>query len=124
MFGMSEGLKLSRALGIPVSREVRFHGATKDLREELWLRAVTFCPQTSRFAGVLNGGEIDVRCQILLANIRQQVVADAVLMMGAQSSFQAGWRNHFISGETVINREKFAVRQNSSGFVPPIFGGG
>src|ERR1019366_4450411 len=124
MFRVREGLKLARAAGIPSAKRFILHGVSQNLREKLWLRAKVFSFQSGVFAGFLNGGKIDVRGEVLFADVGQQIVADVMPKIGAQSSACASGRKDFIGGVAVINREQLAVRQNFRGFAPPVFGGG
>ena len=124
MFRVREGLKLARAAGVPLAKIFFLHGVAKNLREKLWLRAKVFGFQSGVFAGFLNGGKIDVRGEVLFADVGQQIVADVMPEIRAQSSARASGRKNFGGGVAVINREQFAVRQNASGCAPPVFGGG
>ncbi len=84
MFRMREGLKLARALGVPIAKSFVFHGRTENAGEKLRLGEKTFRRQPGGFAGFLNRGEIDVRGQILFAGIGQQVVAAVMTLIRAQ----------------------------------------
>ena len=124
MFRVREGLKLARAAGIPFAKRFILHGVSQNLREELRLRAKVFGFQSGFFAGFLDGGKIDVRGQILFADVGQQIVTDVMPEIRAERAARAAGRKDFAGGVAVINREQPAVRQNASSCAPPVFGGG
>ena len=124
MFGMGECLKLADLLGVQAGKGRFLHGPAEDAREELRLGAKIFRAQSGGFTGSLNGGEIDVRGQILFAGMREQIVADAMAVIGAQRAARAGGGNHLRIGEAVINGEQLAVLQIAGGLTPPVLGGG
>ena len=69
-------------------------------------------------------GEIDVRGEVLFPDLRQQVVADLVAMISAESSpWARGLKNLFGSGETIINGDKFAIADTGSSGAIKNFGG-
>src|ERR1035437_4368122 len=106
MFRVREGLKLARAAGIPSAKRFILHGVSQNLREELRLRAKVFGFQSGVFAGFLNGGKIDVRGEVLFADVGQQIVADVVPKIGAERAARASGRKNFGGGVAVINREQ------------------
>ena len=65
-----------------------------------------------------------MRGQILFAGVGEQIVADAVALVGAQRATGARGGKLFGGGEAIINRHQFALRQNPGGRAPPVFGGG
>ena len=124
MFGMRERLKLARARRVPFTEGIFFHRGGENAREKLRLRGKNFGRPTSFFANFLDRGKIDVRGQILFADIREQIVAHAMAMIRAQRSAQSARRKYFIRAETIINRHQFSIFKNARRRAPPIFGGG
>ena len=89
MFGMCERLKLANLLCIQAGKGFFGHGFLQNAREKLRLGAIIFRFQPSLLADFLDGGKIDVRGQILFADIRQQIVADMMAMIRAQCSVKS-----------------------------------
>src|SRR5664280_3450815 len=98
MFRVREGLKLARAAGIPFAKRFILHGVSQNLREELWLRAKVFGFQSGVFAGFLNGEEINMRGQILFADVGQQIVTDVMPEIRAERAARAAGRKNFAGG--------------------------
>ena len=80
--------------------------------------------QAGGFSGGLQGGEIDVGCEVLFAGVRQEVGIELMLVVGAEGAVGSVGCEEFFGGEAVIEREQFATAQRVSGLGPPLFGGG
>ena len=89
MFGMREGLKLTRAAGGPIAKRIFPHSFFQNTSEKLRLRGKAFRGQPGGFAHLLKGGEIDMSRQILLTGIRQQIVTDTMTGIGAERAMRA-----------------------------------
>jgi len=124
MLRVRESLKLPRARRRPGAKGFVRQSFFQDLRQEFCLRGIIFCFQPSFFARFLDRGEINVRGQILFADVGEQIVADMVPEIGAQRAVGARGRKLLVTGEAVINRDQFSARQNTGGCAPPAFGGG
>ena len=125
MFRVREGLKLARATGCPIrQRFCIFRGLFQNPRQKLRLRRKTFRLQPGGFAGGLNRGKIDVRGEVLLADVRQKVVGGVMAKIRAERAARPARRKQFVIGQAVINRHQPSAFQNVRRFTPPVFGGG
>ena len=105
MFGVRERLELPRVGTVPSAEGIGFRRVREDFRQEFCLRAKIFRYQPGILAGFSDGGKIDVRRQILLANICQDVVADVMPEIGAERAVCARGRKQFVRCEAVIHRQ-------------------
>ncbi|MEI9962266.1 MAG: hypothetical protein WDM76_14375 [Limisphaerales bacterium] len=103
MFRVREGLELARAAGIPLAEIFILYSLSQNLRQELRLRAKLFRLESGIFSNFLDSGKIDMRGEVLLAGIGQQVVADMMLGIGAERAFTRLGGKEFIGGQSVIN---------------------
>lgn len=124
MVRVREGLELADLLGGQLLKRTLLVRLFQNADQELWLGAEDIGLETDRFAGSLDGGEIDVGGEVLFAGTREQIVTDAMPMIGAHGAAGASGRKYFFIGEAIINGEQFAMRQRLSGGAPPAFGGG
>ena len=103
VFGMGQGLELARALGVEGREPALGHGLLQDSREKPGLGAQGFGLQAGGFAGLLDGGEIDVRGEVLFAGMGEQIVRDMVAMIGPQGAVEARGRNHFLRRIAIVD---------------------
>src|SRR5258708_31495254 len=102
MFGMCKRLKLARARIVPFKR-FYFQSLFENLRQELRLWGKKFRFQSGLFTGLFNRVEIDVRGQILFADVCQDVIGGMMTKIGAERAVGSSGRKHFVGGEAVIN---------------------
>ena len=123
MFGVRQRLELACTAGVPFTKGFFLHGFFKNAREKLGLRAKNFGFQPGFLAGFLNRGKVDVRRQILFADVRQNIIRYMMPKISAQRAVGASGQKLFSGGEAVINRHQFAAGQTFSGLTPPSFRG-
>ena len=123
MFWMGQRLKLSHLFCVQTDKAFFRHGFLQNARQKLRLRAKLFGLQARNFTRLLQGGEIDMRRQILPAGTGQKVIGHMLPLIGAQRAASACRLKHFFRRKAIINRQQPAVRQYPGRFAPPVFCG-
>ena len=114
---MRQRLKLPGPDGGPIAKDplpFRRPGLADDARQEHFLRNQRVGLQTGLLAGSADSGKIDVRGQVLLPGISQQVWGDLVTAIAAQGALGALRPEGLSVPIAIINGKEFALRQGHS----------
>src|SRR4051812_39331387 len=95
VLGMSEGVELAGLRG-------RRQKARGELRKEFSLSLQRLGNQSSGFARAANTAEIHGSCNVLLAGIRERIIDEPMIAIGAQGAVRARGNSFF----TVVDGEK------------------